>query len=98
MLHFLRELSYPSAFTLFFFENLFIVVSVVIIGYWIQKKLNKQLVFSLTKKEIFITVISLVINSGITCLGYFLWMKDIIRFNAEFSVQIIIDFFILLLV
>jgi Delta7-sterol 5-desaturase len=95
---FLYKLDLPFAFLVFFLENLFIILSVMLLGYFIQKKVRRSFRFSVTPKEYFFASLTLILNTLITFAGFYLWKKGYIVFHTEFTGEVLLDFLVLFLV
>jgi len=101
-MEFLKQLTYLQAFGLFWIENILIALAVLLVGKWFRKQFNKRnldnLIEDATKKELIAAFISITINSIITFLGYYLWIKDYIHFDESVSISILLDFIILIFI
>ncbi|MFL5753528.1 MAG: sterol desaturase family protein [Bacteroidia bacterium] len=97
MPEFIYKLSPFNAAAIFFFENLLIILLVVLIGFLIRKKISRGIPFHLTGKELLFATFTLLINTGITFLGFILWKKKIIVFHTDLSLAILPDFLVLFL-
>jgi sterol desaturase/sphingolipid hydroxylase (fatty acid hydroxylase superfamily) len=98
MLDFLYKLDPLPAFFLFLAENMLIVAGVVMLGYFIQKQVNKSTPFRISAKEYGTAFLTLFINTCITSAGFLLWNNGYISFSTAVSFRMVIDFFILLLI
>ena len=94
----LYKLTPLNAFIAFFFENLAIILLVILIGFFIQKKMKGNMQFKVSAKEYFFAGLTLLINTGITFLGFMLWKNNIIVFHTAFSFEVLVDFLALFLV
>jgi Delta7-sterol 5-desaturase len=92
MLDSLRSLSSLQALFLFLIENALIAIGVV----WAARLINnnKELGTVQSKK---IAVITIILNTVITFIGYLLWKSGFIHFSIAFNYRVITDGLILVL-
>lgn len=94
----LYRLTPLNALLAFFFENLLIIVLVMLIGFFIQKKLAPGTRFDASPKEYLFAGLTLLINTFITFIGFLLWKNNIIVFHVAFTWEVLPDFLVLFLV
>lgn len=86
----------------FLIENLIILMLVVCLGQlcmrWFSSRRVSQLPAPLTRGEIIITMINVILNTGTTLAGLWLWRNGIIHFREDIGLWAVMDIFILLLI
>ncbi len=102
IIEFLFNLSLITASFLLLLENIFIFTSSVLIGNLAVKVFNKKRIGippnPIEKREVIYSINTILFNTLITIIGYFLWKKGIINFRDDFSYKIIFDVIILITV
>lgn len=86
----LKQLPFWLAAVIFLAENLLIMFSVIICGNLLQKK-SCRLMFSYTKKEWRIALLTCFLNTVVTYAGFWLWERGLIQISYHFSSRIFID-------
>lgn len=100
MLHYFRSLSWQTALPLFFIENLLVILFAVGFGYVLQQLFGKHILPGMTfdgvtRREILLASMTLVMNTLITHAGFLLWQAGVIQIGEEISLKVVLDFSVL---
>jgi lathosterol oxidase len=96
VLNFLNQQSAVVLWLIFLVENLLVTVTSLLFGLLILK-LYKIQATSVTSKEYWLCLLTNLINTAITYLGFWLWQHHYIRLEFSVSGHLVTDFFILFL-
>ncbi len=91
MLRFLSAQSSFNLWVIFLIENLIVTALALLFGWAILKFLNKQLKAA-TCSEWFICILTNLINTCVTYLGFWLWYNEYIEFSFDLNWRILVDF------
>jgi lathosterol oxidase len=102
LLEFLKELSWQVALPLFLVENLVVLLLAVGFGYLLQKLFGQAralgpLYQPVTRQETGLVTCTLLINTGITYAGFWLWQQGFIQIRTDVSYRVLLDFLVLFL-
>ncbi len=86
MFDFLQKLSFTEAVFLFLAENVFIVICVVGIGHLLHARAGL-----IHRRDIQAAIGTILLNTVITYIGYYLWKIRWIHFHTDFSYRILTD-------
>ena len=102
MIDFLKNLNLWQAAGWFLLENSLIVVGVVQIGNEFRRQFAHRNLDALsdnaTWQEWLLVLGSVMVNTGVTTGGYWLWLQGWIRFDERVSYRIVTDFLVLIVV
>ncbi|PSL48904.1 fatty acid hydroxylase family protein [Chitinophaga niastensis] len=90
LLEILRALPAWLLWTIFLAENLLIMLGVLAWGNVLQRKPRSRM-FSYSRKQWSIALLTCVLNTIVTYVGYWLWKQGYIHISTGFSGWIIID-------
>jgi len=97
MENFLKELTDLSPiylFLVFLGQNLLVFILALLFGSYMLAK-HKQPKENIKTKDWWVSACTVLINTIITYLGYWLWQKGLIKIDFSFSLAFIMDVFIL---
>lgn len=91
--------SAMEAFLSFLILNIFIFCSSVLFGNLMQKFFTDKRVCEIpapiTLKESFYCISTVILNSAVTLIGWYLWKMDIIKIKSSVNLHSILDIFVL---
>jgi Delta7-sterol 5-desaturase len=96
MLHFLSEQSPFNLWVIFLIENFLVTFLALLFGWVILKFLHKP-IKNATADEWLICILTNLINTCITYLGFWLWYKGYIKFSFDLNWRILTDFLVVFL-
>jgi lathosterol oxidase len=83
-------------------ENLFILAMVVLIGHWFIGRFSSRRVSlspeALTRTEIIVAVVNVLLNTATTLAGVWLWRNGFINFRKDVGLFAVLDILVLLFV
>ncbi len=91
MLRFLSAQSLLNLWVIFLAENLLVTTLALLFG-WLVLKFNRKPIKAASRKEVFICILTNVINTVITYSGFWLWKHGYIQLNYALSWRILFDF------
>lgn len=91
MLRFLSAQSSLNLWVIFLAENLLVTALALLFG-WLVLKFNRKPIKAASRKEVFICILTNVINTLITYSGFWLWKHGYIQLNYSLSWRILFDF------
>ncbi len=99
----LRDLTIPEAFLLFLIENLIIFGLAVASGYLLIRLFAERRVSlppeRIERVEIVLTISSVLLNTLITVVGWWMWREGIIEFRTDMGFRaLVVDVLLLLIV
>ncbi|MEN0057050.1 MAG: sterol desaturase family protein [Mucilaginibacter sp.] len=94
MLRFLSAQSSFNLWVIFAAENLLVTLLALLFG-WAILKLTHKPIQQASRQEVFVCLVTNIINTMITYAGFWLWKHGYIVLGYELSWRIIIDFFML---
>lgn len=100
LLSYFKTLDWQVALPLFLFENLFVILLALSLGYLLQAVFGQRRALGpvhhpISRQEIRLTTYTLLINSSITYAGFLLWRQGFITIREEISYRILLDFVVL---
>lgn len=102
LLDFCKTLPWQAALPLFLVENLLVLLLAVGFGYLLQVGFGRArslgpLYQPISAQEIRFATYTLLLNTGITFLGFLLWQQGYIRIREDVSWRVLLDFLVLFL-
>lgn len=101
IIEWLQAASWPALLTVFFVENLLILALVVLLGGWAGPLFRARRVSldpdPLSKTEVAVALANVLLNTGVTLLGLWLWRAGVIRFRTDVGLFALADVVVLLL-
>lgn len=90
----LQGLSFVEQAFFFLAENILLALLALCFGYFLIKIFNHPYK-KISRYEWSMTIITIIINSLITIIGYQLWLHHLIRIDFNLSFKILVDFILL---
>ncbi len=98
----LRHLNLVQASALFLTENIIVFLCAIILGHLLAGRFRHKPVASapdaLSRMEIVLTATTILLNTVITLLGWYLWREGIIRFRGDVGIGVVIDVLVMIMV
>ncbi|GAA4055137.1 hypothetical protein GCM10022409_47870 [Hymenobacter glaciei] len=100
LLAFFKTLSWQAALPLFLAENLLVLLLALGFGYLLQAAFGRRRALGpvhhpISGQEIRLATATLLINTGITFAGFWLWRQGFITIREELSYRVLLDFGVL---
>src|SRR6187551_1082314 len=96
MLNFLSDQSPAALWLIFLFENV-AFTGIALFAGWVVLKLNHKPIHPPSRTEIWVCVLTNLINTAVTYAGFWLWQQQYITFGFNIDWHILPDFLLLLL-
>jgi Delta7-sterol 5-desaturase len=96
----LKSAAWPELVLVFLAENLVILALVILFGNWIAARLSSRRVAlppePLTKTEVFVAFVNVLLNTATTLAGLWLWRRGVVQFRTDAGVFALADVLVLL--
>ncbi len=101
-LNYFRELSWQAAAPLFLLENVVVLLLALGLGHALRARYGRHRALGpvqhpISRAEIRLAAVTVLLNSGVTYAGFWLWRQGLIVIPEGFSVRALLDFAVLLL-
>ena len=102
LLNYFRELSWPAAVPLFLLENVVVLLLALGLGHALRARYGRRRALGpaqapISRAQMGLAAITVLLNTGVTCAGFWLWRQGLIVISEGFSVRVLVDFAVLLL-
>jgi lathosterol oxidase len=100
LLAYFKALSWQEALLLFLVENLLVLLLALAFGYLLQAAFGRKRALGpvhhpITGTEYRFATYTLLLNTGVTFAGFWLWRQGFITIREDFSYRILLDFVVL---